>query len=221
LEQNENGRAAPRSDRGRKTRGGLLRAARRVFERKGYLETRVVDITTSARVAVGTFYQYFDSKDEIFRAVVAELGGEIWESGTVSGEDGNPLASIESANRRFLKLYRDNARLMAVVEQAATIDQEFREIRRQLRTRSVSRLTASIRKLQKEGLADARLDPRCTASALISMVNNFAYTWLVIGEKFDEPIAIETLNRLWAQAIGLQAPGFSAAKYTKAKSARS
>lgn len=40
------------------------------------------------------------------------------------------------------------------------------------------------------------------------MVENFARSWLLHGEAFDREVAIATLTRLWAQAIGLtDSPG--------------
>ncbi|MBN9622078.1 MAG: helix-turn-helix transcriptional regulator [Actinobacteria bacterium] len=66
----EAARPAPRSPRGLRTRTALVEAARTVFERDGYLEARITDITKEAGVAAGSFYTYFDSKEEIFEAEV-------------------------------------------------------------------------------------------------------------------------------------------------------
>ncbi|MGH2927257.1 MAG: TetR family transcriptional regulator, partial [Solirubrobacteraceae bacterium] len=57
---------APVRARGVRTRAALIDAARRVFERDGYLEARVADIAAAAGVAHGSFYTYFDSKDDVF-----------------------------------------------------------------------------------------------------------------------------------------------------------
>src|ERR1700734_3377661 len=67
------GRQPPRSARGTRTRAKLVPAARTVFERDGSLHPRVTDISAEAHTATGSFYTYFDSKEEIFEAVLAEL----------------------------------------------------------------------------------------------------------------------------------------------------
>ena len=54
-----------------------MRAAREVFERDGFLDARIADITATARTATGSFYTYFTSKEEIFLAVVDELSDEV------------------------------------------------------------------------------------------------------------------------------------------------
>lgn len=65
---------APKTARGRKTLRRLLDAAEAEFGSKGFHETGVMHITQRAGVALGTFYVYFNSKEEVFRALVADMG---------------------------------------------------------------------------------------------------------------------------------------------------
>ena len=64
----------PKTERGRRTLRRLLEAAEQEFGARGYHETAISHITTSAGVALGTFYVYFKSKEEVFRALVADMG---------------------------------------------------------------------------------------------------------------------------------------------------
>jgi AcrR family transcriptional regulator len=56
----------------------LLEAASEVLRARGASETRVEDITTRAGVAKGTFYRYFDSKEDIVLALREEVGRRIF-----------------------------------------------------------------------------------------------------------------------------------------------
>jgi AcrR family transcriptional regulator len=62
--------------RSRKTpaqrRAELVDAAAEVFMEKGYAEATVSDITSRAGSSHGTFYVYFDSKEDIFDAVAQD-----------------------------------------------------------------------------------------------------------------------------------------------------
>lgn len=58
-------------------RAALLAAARAVFAELGFGAASVRDIVRRTDLATGTFYNYFDDKDAIFRAVVGELTGEL------------------------------------------------------------------------------------------------------------------------------------------------
>ena len=61
----------PLRARGAQTRTRLLEAGASVLPARGYHDTRVDDIVAAAGVSHGTFYRYFDNKDDFFR-VLAE-----------------------------------------------------------------------------------------------------------------------------------------------------
>ena len=65
---------APRTERGRRTVRKLLEAAAQEFGQRGFHEAAITGITSRAGVALGTFYTYFESKEELFRALVREPG---------------------------------------------------------------------------------------------------------------------------------------------------
>ena len=63
----------PKTKRGRITRDKLLEAAEIEFGEKGFHDAGISGITLRAGVALGTFYTYFASKEEIFGALVAYM----------------------------------------------------------------------------------------------------------------------------------------------------
>jgi len=67
----------PRTERGRKTHRALLDAAAQEFGANGFHATGITDITRRAGVALGSFYTYFASKEEIFRALVTDLSAQV------------------------------------------------------------------------------------------------------------------------------------------------
>jgi AcrR family transcriptional regulator len=60
----------PKTARGKKTRDKLLRAAEIEFGDKGFHSAAISGITYRAGVALGTFYTYYESKEEIFHDLV-------------------------------------------------------------------------------------------------------------------------------------------------------
>jgi AcrR family transcriptional regulator len=194
----------PTTSRGRRTRAQLIEGARKAFEKNGYLETRVVDIAEEADVAYGTFYTYFSSREEIFQEVADALLADFQEIARAEPFAGkSPAARIARANRGYLRAYRKNARMMAVLEQAATFTDTLREVRRDNRSYWVERSEKAIARWQEEGLIDDSVDPYYAATALGAMVNRSAYIWLVLGEPYDEDLAVEHLTRLYCRALGL------------------
>jgi AcrR family transcriptional regulator len=64
---------APRWTRRKEARPAeLLQAALALFVEHGFAATRLDDVARKAGVSKGTLYLYFDSKDELFKAVVRE-----------------------------------------------------------------------------------------------------------------------------------------------------
>ncbi|MDI6850646.1 MAG: TetR/AcrR family transcriptional regulator [bacterium] len=54
------------------TREKILIAARDVFGKKGFYETKMEDIVREAGVAKGTLYLYFQSKEELYQCLIKE-----------------------------------------------------------------------------------------------------------------------------------------------------
>src|SRR6516164_5616807 len=196
----------PRRADAERNRAALVGAARRVFERDGYVVARITDIAEEAGVAHGSFYSHFDGKPAIFAAVMAEVEEEMLHPGPALPAAGSdPVAVIEAANRAYLEAYRRNARLMALLEQVATVDEGFRELRRRRSAAFLARNARAVRRLQRAGRADPDLDPELAPS---TMVSRSAYAAFVLG---DPPVDIEplaaTLTRLWVNALGMETGG--------------
>jgi AcrR family transcriptional regulator len=191
--------------RGARTRTALVDAARRVFERDGFLTARVTDIADAAGVAHGSFYTYFPDKKAILAAVLAELQEEMLhpQLSRAALED-DPAGTIHDANRAYLESYRRNAGLMALLEDMAAIDEDFLQLRRERTEAFVARNARAIRRLQKQRLADAELDPEIAALAISSMVSRTAYAAFVWGRNrgaTDFEAVLRTVTRLWLNAL--------------------
>jgi AcrR family transcriptional regulator len=199
------GGVAAVSIRGLRTREALLTAAQTVFERDGFFEARIADISKLAGVAHGSFYTHFASKEIIFRELVRRLqeAYDVQPAQTPTERPLTPFEQILDANRHFYTVYRSRVRMMSLVEQLATFDDDMRTMRREIRKRFVERTERSIRRWQQAGLADPDLDPHHAASALGSMVDRSVYVWLVLDEPHDPEVAVLTLSLLWARSLGL------------------
>ena len=101
-------RVTPRSARGIRTRTALVTAARVVFERDGYLEARLADISAKAGVASGSLYTYFEGKEEIFRAVAEQVAEEMVHP-HLRARTGvtDPRELIDLANREYLRAVQE------------------------------------------------------------------------------------------------------------------
>jgi AcrR family transcriptional regulator len=195
----------PKTPRGRRTRELIIQSAREVFEDKGFLDTRIADIAACAEVSVGTFYVYFQTKDEVFREIIAQVAEDQFQATRVPDDfPGDPAARIEYTIRQYLRSYEKTARLSGVIEQVAILNEEFRQTRLEVRRQFRERIEHGILRMQSQGIVDEPLSSRTAAEAITSMLSNFAYVTLALGEHYDEDEAVATLTRLWTGGIGLR-----------------
>jgi len=192
--------------RGDRTRRSLLDAARRVFERRGYVDANVEDIVKEAGVARGSFYTYFPSKVEIFRAVCAEVGAKINDA--VAGSDLrglDPVVALTQSVGGYLEAYRQNAVLFGLLERLPSVDPEIYDMAVRVRRNHIRRVAAAIRRWQSRGVADPAVEPDGTAAALVSMTTNFCYWWFEEPDGHDsDEAALAVLSAIWIRALSLR-----------------
>jgi len=194
--------------RGRRTRATLVEAARKVFAETPFPDTRIADITARAGVANGTFYTYFDSKEEIFREVAAGvLDAMLWAP--VRDRDRgerDPIKAIEQASRLYFQAVVDNAVVARSIEQLTPVDADVASERRATIVGAVKRADRWIRSFQAKGICDD-IDPWTTAIALQTMTIRVAYDHLLphAGEvEADVDAMARTVSRIWARTVGLE-----------------
>jgi AcrR family transcriptional regulator len=68
---------ATQSERREKTRGAIVKAARRIFGERGFAATTMDDIAGIARVAKGAVYHHFKTKEELFGAVFDQVSRDL------------------------------------------------------------------------------------------------------------------------------------------------
>lgn len=195
----------PRSRKGERTRARLVDAAKHVFEQQGFLDARVSDIAEAAGLSHGSFYHYFDSKEEVFREVAEAQEAHLTAPADHDlGDDAGAFERLRRANHRYLTRYRDNGRIMGVIEEVSRYDEAVHDARMARQKHFAERAQRAIERLQHEGAADPDVDPELAALALGSMVARFAELWLIENwGDYDLDVVAEQLTRLWANAIGL------------------
>jgi AcrR family transcriptional regulator len=98
----------------RDRREQILKAAQAIFPQRGYSETTIQDIAHEARISSSAIYQYFDSKEELFLALVDSMGfqpalGSLQERIGVAWEKPEDLRSaLISLGETFLGIHRQN-----------------------------------------------------------------------------------------------------------------
>jgi TetR/AcrR family transcriptional regulator, fatty acid metabolism regulator protein len=182
------------SARGALPKGGgdkrerILDAAMRVFAGKGFFGAKVSDIAEEAKVADGTIYLYFKSKDDLLIALFEE------QMERVNLELGRTLAGEGRASeklRRFIHGYMD---LVAKNRHAAeVITIELRQSAKFMKEYKNPRFAEFLKTLagvigegQRKGDLRPDVPPHIAARALFGALDELALLWVTSrGDKFD------------------------------------
>lgn len=118
-------RKKPKTARGAKTQARLLDAAEIEFGERGFHDAAITGITQRAGVALGTFYVYFDSKEEIFRALVAHMGHltRTWIAERV-GATTNRIKAERLGLEAFIEFARRHRNLYRIVMEAQFVAED-------------------------------------------------------------------------------------------------
>lgn len=116
---------APRTERGRRTVRKLLEAAAQEFGERGYHEAAITGITARAGVALGTFYTYFESKEELFRALVKDMSDAV-RAHVAEAVAGAPdrLAAERIGLAAFIAFVRKHPELYRIIEEAQFVAED-------------------------------------------------------------------------------------------------
>ena len=109
-------------------RAEMIEAGHELFARYGFDRTRVSDITDAVEIGTSTFYQFFDSKEELYLAVLmAEREQLFGRLETAVAEMETPQAEAEMILRTTLEQVRSNTLIRRLF-----VDGELQRIEDQL-----------------------------------------------------------------------------------------
>jgi len=185
-------------------RAELVSAAAAAFAQRGVANTAVSDIVKAAGVAQGTFYLYFDSKDDAIIAVVERVADAIVENTAAR------IAAASSAVDRLLALPGVLSEVGAEPEAAGLVDLMHRSENRILHDRLAEDMTRRLVPLL-EAIVDEGV-----AEGVFSVGDSRAAAWFVLaglqsvelaGTGIDEmPAALEKATEFALRALGHQGP---------------
>ena len=109
----------PKTARGKRTRDKLLQAAEIEFGDKGFHSAAISAITYRAGVALGTFYTYYESKEEIFSDLVTYMSHRTrrWISERVAGAP-DRMAAERLGIEAYIEFARQHKGIYRIITEA-------------------------------------------------------------------------------------------------------
>ncbi|HYZ47858.1 MAG TPA: TetR/AcrR family transcriptional regulator, partial [Sphingomonas sp.] len=92
---------------------------------RGFHDTGITHITQRAGVALGTFYTYFDSKEEVFRALVRDLSGQVRDAVSPHLQKSDRYFEAERIGRQaFFAFVTEHKEIYRIIDEAEFVDPE-------------------------------------------------------------------------------------------------
>jgi len=198
-----------RTEQAAGTEAALKDAARRVFARQGYLNTKITDITAEAGRAAGSFYNHFTSKEEVLTALLtdalAESDAAVFEPDSqhrADFSDRNVVRWHVAAYWRFFTRYIVE---LTALRQAALVNTEFGAQLEALTANNVDHLRDHLDPITKGGRTLPG-PPELVLPMFAALLDGFRYRWQHFdgqfdGRRVDEDEAIDTLTEFIYRAL--------------------
>jgi AcrR family transcriptional regulator len=202
--------ASPRKPRRRLSREArreqILDAALRAFGRGGYHGTQVEDVVREAGVARGTFYLHFESKHEVFAALVERMLSVFLEVRPAEPEPdvrspADAEAILRASYRTVLETFRRHRHLCRLLfEEAVGLDKGFTARLQEHYRVWHDRVARTFRMFVQRGAARRDLDVEVTADLVLGMVERLTRVHL-LGERAPD------MDRLVDAIVALEMRG--------------
>jgi AcrR family transcriptional regulator len=180
---------------GRKTMRKLLEAGMVVFERRGYHAARVDDVVKVAKTSHGTFYLYFSNKEDLFRALLADVARELTglaeslPDRIAPGAEG--YAALREWLARFIEIYGHYGPVIRAWTEADVDDNEIGQLGEDVTGEFASALIARV-----SAAAVDVANPELAALATIAMIERFNYYVVSRRIEADRDEILDTLTAI-------------------------
>lgn len=192
-----------RSRRASERREQILKAAEKVFARKGFQEATVSDVAREAGLSEATIYEYFSSKEELLFSIpgeTAKRGKEALEFHLqyVRGA-ANKLRSIIY---HYLSFYQNNPDYASIAMLTLKQNRKFLETEAYQTVREGSRV---ILRVVEEGIASGEFapdtNPYLVRSVILGTIEHILIRKILLGKPEDLVVFADPLTDLVIQGI--------------------
>lgn len=192
--------------KGRQTREGIERAARKLFAERGFHGTTLADITSAAGKSSAAFYRYYADKEDLLYALAESfLHDVVMPSGLTvhlpeSPEDTGFFTAVVTG---YWNMFSQNIGIMIAVNQLADTKPRFADVQNEFRRFGIEMVAATVRRAREQGYA-ADVDPLLTGAAIALLFENFTVVSLRpsgLGLNVGDADAITTLSTIWRKTL--------------------
>jgi len=169
----------------------ILECARDLFAEKGYINTRVRDIIDQAGYGTGTFYRYFDSKENVLTVLLSDFLDQIIAAVTefFKTEEDLYIRFIES-KRSILEVFVQNDKMAEIYSRVRGLGSNVDQCLKDFDDRLIIFMSRNNQYgIDKGVFRDLPVLP--IAYSTLAIINYSVYKWIVMKDiSADEMISL-------------------------------
>jgi len=198
---------------GGEKRDRILRAAIKIFSRKGFFNSKVSEIARAASVADGTIYLYFKNKDDLLISLFEEKMGEVVvDVRRRIADGGNALEKLNIFIENHMDLLEREAGLVEVLQVELRQSTKFLKDYTPVKFFEYLEIISEIlEEGKREGVVRPDLNISIARRAIFGALDELSLTYILSRKpKYHPAVTAAELCRLLLE--GLCVPGTSVGK---------
>ena len=185
--------------RGQRTLERLLEAGATVFATRGYHAARVDDVVKAAKTSHGTFYLYFSSKEDLFRALAVDVAETMLqlarELPDLTPGNGDTYGALRDWLTSFDALYAQHGAVIRTWTEAEIVESEMGKVGGDLVAQFSRELATRLL------IAAPDVDAETAALAFVAMIERSNYYVESRQLRVDREQMVATLARVMHAGI--------------------
>ncbi len=182
----------------------IINAATKIFAKKGFYHTKVSEIAKEAKVADGTIYLYFESKDAILISLFEEQMKRVLDNMREKiAEEKDAVKKIEKFALNHLKLIEQNKNMAEIIQVELRQSSKFmKEYKNEQFAEYLNLIGDIIREGQKGGVFKKAIIPGIAKRAFFGALDEMSRFWVLSSRrKYDIETAAKQISEYFLSGL--------------------
>jgi TetR/AcrR family fatty acid metabolism transcriptional regulator len=182
----------------------IIKAATKMFARKGFYKTRISEIAKEAKVADGTVYIYFENKDDILISLFEEQMKAVMDNMVEQiSEETDPVKKLEKFALIHLQLIEQNPNMAEIIQVEVRQSSKFmKEYKNEKFVQYLDLISEIVREGQEKHIFKKEVIPGMAKRAFFGALDEMSRFWVLSTRKqYDIKTAAKQISEYFLNGI--------------------
>jgi TetR/AcrR family transcriptional regulator, fatty acid metabolism regulator protein len=182
----------------------IIKAATKMFARKGFYKTRISEIAKEAKVADGTVYIYFENKDDILISLFEEQMKAVMDNMVKQiSEETDPVKKLEKFALIHLQLIEQNPNMAEIIQVEVRQSSKFmKEYKNEKFVQYLDLIAKIVLEGQEKRIFKKEVIPGMAKRAFFGALDEMSRFWVLSTRKqYDIKTAAKQISDYFLKGI--------------------